>query len=141
MRFKIGQLAPWISLLLMNCNGVVHLRVNASRNKELHELIALGVLDDIEMIGVAISREFLWQLETGALETFGISFRPGSTLIGPFRYVFQLHAQKSSVQIVQPAIEAKAVDGALQGAVVTQPTHGIVHLRPVGEECAAIAIG
>ncbi len=45
------------------------------------------------------------------------------------------------MEIIQPTIEPKCVYGPFQRAVVAQPPHGIVHLRPVGDERAAIAIG
>ena len=64
---------------------------------------------------------------------------PLNALIVPRMDVLQLGAQHAGVQIVEPAVEAVAVDVALGRSVVAQLAHRGVDVRVVGEERAAVA--
>ena len=119
------------------------LRVDAALGEELHQRVTVSRifrLDDVEMEYVPITCRHVRQLDPrNALQSLGVSRGPSNTLIIPLVNVLQLGAEDSRVQIVQPAVEAEAVNVALVRPVVAQLAHCGVDGRVVGQDRSAIA--
>src|SRR5579884_1797653 len=135
------QLAPRVAFLLVDGNGVVHLGVDAFIVEKLIEARALGGLNHIEVIDVAVARNFNGQLEAGALQAFGVALCPLAALVAPLGDVLEFHAQDASVNVIEAAVESEAVHRTLQRAVIAQALYGGGNIFAVGDERAAVAKG
>ena len=74
-----------------------------------------------------------------ALQARGVARGPLDALVVPLVDVLQLRAEDAGVEVVEPAVEAEAVDVALVRAVVAQLADRRVDVGVVGDERAAVA--
>src|SRR6516225_1512177 len=110
---QLGGHAPRISFLLVDGDRVVHFDVNAGLAQEPFKVVPLGMLDHVEVIHVPIPRGLVRKLETGGLQSLGVTLGQGAPPVSPLSDVLQLHAENSGVKIVQPAVEPEAVNRTL----------------------------
>src|SRR6185369_9942187 len=110
--------------------------------EELHELIAMfGLLrfDDVEMKYVPITRQFGGQGEIlRPLQTGGVTHSPFAAQIVPGIDVLEFGAEDAGMQVIEPAVEPKAVDVSRIGPMIAQLADNGVDLFVVGDQRAAI---
>ena len=138
---RVGKFAPRIAFLLVDGDGIVLLDVDAMVNQELRQMVTLVVFDDVEMVDMTVARQFLGELEAGALEAIGVALGPGAALIGPAGDVLELDTQERGVEIIEAAVETERVHRTLERAMVTQTAHGLFDVGTIGNEGAAVAEG
>lgn len=136
-------LAPRVTGLFVDCDRVMRFCVNASFNQMIEQHVApLGFLgfNDVEMIYVAVARQFDWQIDCPAIfESGRVPCGPFTALIVPFVYVFEFGAEDSGMEVVKPAVETKAVNVAFVRAMVAQFADSRVDVGIVCDDGAAIA--
>src|ERR1051326_6803473 len=118
-------------------------RINSIVIEKLQKGIALLRLlgfDHVKMKNMAIAlaldgeREILRAFQTGR-----ISRGPFSGIVIPLIDVLEFGTENSCMHIIEPAVEAKAVDVSSIGAVVAQPTDRSINRFIVRYERAAVA--
>src|SRR4029079_16266757 len=136
-------LTPRIPLLLMNGDGVVGLGIDPVLDEEIDQFIAARRvlrLDHVEMEDVTVAGLHVRQVDVRRLaQTGGVELRPLDPIVVPLVDVLQLGAENSGVDVVETAVEAKAVNVALARSVVAQLADLRVNLRIVGDQRAAVA--
>ncbi len=138
-----GTLAPWITRLLVDCDGVVRLRIHAVFVQPLQEGVAFcGVLDldNVQVPHVAVARLLVRQVEgLGTLKALGVVLGQFDAVVVPLVDVFEFGAQDAGLDVVQTAVEAEAVHVAGGRAVGAEQLGHAVDLFVVGDNRTAIA--
>ena len=138
-----GILAPRITGLLMNRDGIVRLRIDATVVQELEERVTLGRIlrvEHIEMEHVAITWRFVRQGEMfRALEASGVTSGQTATAVIASVNRLELRAQHTSMNVVETTVEAEAVDVTSIGTMVAELANFRIDVRVVRDERTAVA--
>src|SRR5213592_2055606 len=109
--------APWETLLLMNRNRVVRLGIDTVLDQVVNHCVAIGRVlrfDLVQVEHMAIPRASIRQVEEiAARQALGVLLRDLNPAVAPGFDVLELRAQNTSVQVIQTAVETKAVYVAL----------------------------
>jgi len=101
-------LAPGVSLLLMDGDGVMRQRRDALRIEISLQVVAMIGLDHVQVIDVPVAGQLVRQLERSAGKALVVLLGVGAPLVAPLVESLQLDAEDRGVQIVQAAVEPSA---------------------------------
>ena len=138
-------LAPRITRLLVNGDGVMRFRIHTVFDQPIDEFVAfLGVLhfNDVQVPHMAVSRLVIGQVKRfGARQAGGIPVRQLDAVVVPLVDVFQLGAKDPGVNIVQTAVEPEAVNVTGGGPVAAEQAGLGVDGVVIRDDGAAITEG
>ncbi len=112
VEIEVGGLAPGVAFLLVDGNRVMDLGIDTGLVEVVKHLIPLLDLNHVQVEDVPVTGLFGRQLEPGVLQALGVHGRNFAAAIAPFGNLLELDAENPGMDVVEAAVEAKAVNVA-----------------------------